>query len=136
MFAAQVDGYRRAWRALPPSVEHVVVIRDSPTMPGTTLACVERAINDHRNPNARCAAPRRNALPPDPAAAAAAREHSPRVQAIDLSRFFCDDRRCPPVVGGALVYKDYSSHLTDVYATTLGPFMARRLNALMSSWRS
>jgi peptidoglycan/LPS O-acetylase OafA/YrhL len=136
MFAAQVDGYRRAWRALPSSVEHVVIIRDSPTMPGTTLACVERAINDHRNPNARCSAPRRNALPPDPAAAAAAREHSPRVQAIDLSQFFCDGRRCPPVVGGALVYKDYSSHLTDVYATTLGPFMARRLDALMRSWRS
>jgi peptidoglycan/LPS O-acetylase OafA/YrhL len=136
MFTAQVAGYRRAWRALPPSVEHVVVIRDTPTMPGTTLACVERSIDAHRDPATRCAAQRRTALPPDPEVAAAARERSPRVEAVGLSRFFCGARRCPPVIGGALVYKDVSSHLTDVYATTLGPFLQRRIDALAASWRS
>jgi hypothetical protein len=136
MFAAQVAGYRRAWRAPPASVEHVVVIRDSPTMPGTTPACVERAIAAHHNPARRCAAARRAALPPDPEVAAAARESSARIQAVGLSRFFCDARRCAPVIGGALVYKDVSSHLTDVYATTLGPFLQRRIDALTASWRS
>jgi peptidoglycan/LPS O-acetylase OafA/YrhL len=133
-FATQVAGYRDAWRALPTSVRRIVVLRDTPTMPGTTPTCVERAISDHRNAATACAAPRTAALPPDPAVAAA-RERAPRVRTIELSRFFCDDRRCPPVIGGALVYKDVSSHITDVYAATLGPFLRRRVDALMGGWR-
>jgi peptidoglycan/LPS O-acetylase OafA/YrhL len=132
-FAAQADGYRRAWAALPPSVERVVVLRDTPTMPGTTPTCVQQAITGHRSAAEGCAAPRRLALPPDPAEATA-RAADDRVRAVDLSRFFCDERRCPPVVGGALVYKDVESHVTDVYAATLAPFLRREVDALMADW--
>ena len=54
------------------------------------------------------------------------------MRAVDLSRFFCDERSCPPVIGGALVYKDVESHLTDVYAATLAPFLRREVDALMA----
>ena len=57
------------------------------------------------------------------------------MRAIDLSRYFCDERRCPPVIGGALVYKDVESHLTDVYAATLAPVLRREVDALMRDWR-
>jgi peptidoglycan/LPS O-acetylase OafA/YrhL len=134
-FASEVAGYREAWDALPPSVRRIVVLRDTPTMPGTTPTCVEQAMSDHRDAATACAAARRVALPPDPAVAAAAREGTARVRTIELSRFFCDDRRCPAVIGGALVYKDVSSHLTDVYAATLGPFLRREVDALMGGWR-
>ena len=133
-FAAEVAGFRSAWRTLPATVEHVVVLRDTPTMPGTTPTCVERAISDHRSAATACDAPRGAALPPDPAVAAA-RDDTARVRSIDLSRYFCDERRCPPVIGGALVYKDVESHLTDVYAATLGPVLRREVDALMSDWR-
>jgi peptidoglycan/LPS O-acetylase OafA/YrhL len=133
-FAAQAAAYGRAWAALPPSVQRVVVLRDTPTMPGTTPTCVEQAISAHRSAADGCAAARRLALPPDPAEAAA-RAADDRVRAIDLSRWFCDERRCPPVIGGVLVYKDVESHLTDVYAATLAPFLRREVAALMADWR-
>ncbi len=129
-FAAEVDGFRSAWRTLPSSVERIVVLRDTPTMPGTTPTCVQRALSDHRRAATACDAPRAAALPPDPAVAAA-RLESDRVRRIDLSRYFCDARRCPPVIGGALVYKDVESHLTDVYAATLAPFLRREVDAAM-----
>jgi hypothetical protein len=47
----------------------------------------------------------------------------------------CDARRCPPVIGGALVYKDVESHMTDVYASILGPFLRREVDALMTDRR-
>ena len=133
-FAAQVAGFRGAWQTLPASVKQIVVLRDTPTMPGTTPTCVEQAISDHRSAATACDAPRSAALPPDPALAAA-RDAPARVRSIDLSRYFCDERRCPPVIGGALVYKDVESHLTDVYAATLGPFLRREVDALMSDRR-
>jgi peptidoglycan/LPS O-acetylase OafA/YrhL len=132
-FAAQAAGYRRAWAALPASIERVVVLRDTPTMPGTTPTCVQQAISGRRSAAESCAAQRRLALPPDPAEAAA-RAADDRVRALDLSRWFCDERRCPPVVGGALVYKDVESHITDVYAATLAPFLRREVAALMADW--
>jgi peptidoglycan/LPS O-acetylase OafA/YrhL len=129
-FAAQVAGFRGAWGTLPSSVDRIVVLRDTPTMPGTTPTCVERALSGHRRADTACDAPRSAALPPDPAMAAA-RQEGARVRRIDLSRYFCDARRCPPVIGGALVYKDVESHITDVYATTLAPYLRREVDALL-----
>src|SRR3954471_16387473 len=60
---------------------------------------------------------------------------SPRMQVVDLTRFFCGRRECYPVVGGALVYRDYYDHLTRAYATTLAPYLLEKIEGLMSSWR-
>jgi hypothetical protein len=49
--------------------------------------------------------------------------------AADLLSHFCDPQRCYPVVGGALVYKD-QTHLTTVFAETLGPYLLRFLERL------
>src|SRR5207248_1005549 len=40
-FESQVAAYVDAWSRLPPSVEHVVVIRDSPKAEEKTRACIE-----------------------------------------------------------------------------------------------
>ncbi len=132
-FAAQVTGYQNAWKTLPASVRHIVVIRDTPKMHGTTLACIETAMSRHAHAGSACAVPRATALGRDPAAVGAARLHSRRVQAVDLTRFLCDRRTCWPVIGGALVYKDVH-HLTAVFAATLGPFLKRDVDALMAAW--
>ena len=132
-FAAMVAGYAAAWKALPRSVEHIVVIRDPPYVENGTLACVKRAMRRHAPPGLACALPRAGALERDPAMAAVRRLDSPRVQAIDLTRFMCDAALCYPVVGGALVKKD-RGHLTRVFAETLAPYFARKLNRLMATW--
>jgi hypothetical protein len=123
-FETSVAGYRGAWRALPATVERIVVIRDTPKMRGRRIACVERAMARGRPPGAACALPRRRAFDPDPIVEAARRERSSRVRLVDLTRFFCGRRRCYPVIGGVLVCKD-STHLTAAFSRTLGPYLLR-----------
>ena len=130
---AQVAGYTGAWMALPRSVQHVIVIRDTPKMRGTTLGCIERAMAAHRRAGPACAVPRGRALDRDPAAVAVARAGSPRFQLVDMTPFLCDRRRCYPVIGGALVFKDIH-HITAVYGATLGPYLQRQVDALMKDW--
>ena len=124
-----VDGYLRAWRALPTSVKTVIVLRDTPKARLDTAGCVQQAI-DARRRAAACALPRSRALVGDPAAAAAARFRTDRVRLADLTRYMCDARRCYPVVGGALVYKD-EHHMTTVFARTLWPYLAQRVDRLV-----
>jgi peptidoglycan/LPS O-acetylase OafA/YrhL len=132
-FGTAVAGYLAAWKALPPSVKHVIVIRDTPKVRGNTDTCIERAMARHRPAGPACAVPRGGALDRDPAAVAAGRDRSGRIQVADLTRFFCDRSRCFPVIGGALVFKD-STHVTSVYAATLGPYLGRRVGRLMRAW--
>jgi hypothetical protein len=123
---AQRDGYLAAWKALPPTVERVVVLRDTPKALGDTDTCVQEAIDDHRRADRACRVARRTALTQDSAATAARALRSSRVSVIDLTRFFCDATWCYPVVGGALVLKD-QNHLTETFARTLAPYLEREL---------
>jgi hypothetical protein len=132
-FEAQVNDYVAAWNALPESVTHIIVLRDTPKAPVGTPQCIDRAIAQHRPAGAACRMPRREVMDPDAAAVAATRMRSPRVQLIDLSRYFCDSRWCYPVIGGALVQKDWN-HLSSVFMSSLGPYLQRQLSALMASW--
>jgi hypothetical protein len=125
----KLDGYAAGWKALPKSVRRVIVIRDTPKSTVNTLNCVRAAMAKRKSAGNACARDRKDALGPDPAAAAARRAHSARIQTIDMSSFFCSPEKCFPVVGGALVYKDIS-HLTDVFSSTLGPYLLRKIRAL------
>ena len=66
--------------------------------------------------------PRRGAIDRDRAAQAAKRLAPPRVATIDLNRLLCDTRRCYPIIGGALVYKD-TTHLLDPLMRSLTPYV-------------
>ena len=48
---------------------------------------------------------------------------------MDLTPLMCGERRCFPVVGGALVIKDHG-HLTRTFSATLGPFVQRAVQRL------
>jgi hypothetical protein len=127
--STQIKGFRDAFRALPPSVEQIVVIRDTPWSTHTAPACIERAVAERRRPDLACAIPRRRSLRPDLQAVAARRMKSPRVRLVNLTPFFCDRRHCFPVVGGALVHKD-GGHITQVFSRTLGPYLGRAVDRL------
>jgi peptidoglycan/LPS O-acetylase OafA/YrhL len=120
--AAQRAGYAGAWKALPSSVREIVVLRDTPKVVGDTDNCVQEAIDRHRPAGPACAVSRASALSVDSAARAA----SGRARVIDLTPFFCDRRRCYPVIGGALVYKD-QNHMTETWSASLGPYLLRAL---------
>jgi peptidoglycan/LPS O-acetylase OafA/YrhL len=131
-FAVKRQGYADAWRALPSSVHRIVVIRDTPRMRGSTLDCVQEAMDDGGGAGSACAVPRRLALRPDPQVAAAIQLGSDRVRVIDLTSQLCDARMCPAVVGGALAFKD-EDHLTPVFAATLAPFLRRDIDEALGA---
>jgi hypothetical protein len=119
-------GFAAMWARVPRSVRRIYVIRDVPHMSLGTADCVTAVIRRHAHrPWRDCAVPRAVALPPDPAAEAAASAPS-RVRLIDLSRHFCDAARCYPVVGGLYAYKD-TDHINRWFSTTLGPYLLRSL---------
>ena len=129
-FALKQQGYLAAWRALPPTVMRILVIRDTPMMGRATQACVQEAMDAGRPAGPACAVPRRYGLQRDAQASAALGLRSPRVRLLDFSPLFCDARACLPVVGGALVFKD-ADHFTPVFATTLAPFLRRAVDGAL-----
>ena len=119
-------GYRTAIGELLSMRRRVVVVRDTPPSTNEQLRCVSRAIAARRRAQTECTRPRSAAVRPDPLVAAARATRSPNVKVIDLTRVFCDSRRCFSVIGGALVRHD-ESHLTQAFAVTLGPLILRSL---------
>lgn len=132
MFEAKMNGVRKAWKMLPDTVKHIVIIRDTPRITRRTVECIDRAIAAKRRAALTCAVQRKT-LEEDPAVTAARKEHSPRLQVIDLTDVFCGRKLCYPVIGGALVYKDLH-HFTLVFAKTLAPLLDRKLEGLMQEW--
>jgi hypothetical protein len=131
---AQVEGFRRAFSELPPSVEHVIVIRDTPWSTGSAPACIEAALAAGKRTDTACAIPRKRALRVDLAAEAATLMRDPRVEVLDLTPFMCGPDKCFPVVGGALVHKD-GGHVTQVFSRTLGPYLGRYVDRVLPPGR-
>lgn len=124
-------GFRRAWRELPRTVKHVVVIRDTPDPRDDMYACVEQVrLAATGRPGPLCATPRAAAMRWDIAVATVAQLRSPRYRSIDMTSFFCGARECYPVIGGSLVHRDIFGHLNEAYAKSLGPYLARNVRAL------
>jgi len=123
----KVDGYLRAWKALPPTVRDVYVLRDVPHGRSSTPGCVAKAVARGRNPAVRCARPRADALRTDLHAVAAQLDPADRVHLLDLSAYMCDADACPPVIGGALIIRDVG-HMTRTFSRTLGPFVGRTID--------
>jgi len=125
-----VTGFEAAWKALPPTVDKIVVIRDNAKTRPDVTRCVGRAIAHRRTPARVCSTARSVSLDPDPAYAAAGELNSTRVQRVDLTRYFCGSRRCYPVIGSVLVLRD-QHHMTATYSTTLGPVLLRKVRPLL-----
>ena len=126
----KIQGYMRAWRRLPRSVRRIIVLRDTPYSTKDSPFCVERAIRQRRSAATACALSRRSAVRRDAAAVAARRDGSRRTHVVDLNDFMCGKRVCFPVVGGVLVHKD-TTHITSLFAGTLGPFLLQRVSRLL-----
>ena len=128
-FETQVQGFREQWKRLPDTVENIIVIRDNPRMQPDTPPCIYEAMADKVPAGPACARKRSTSLPKDPPTTAARRMNSKRIHVIDMSRYFCDATRCPPVIGGVLVYKDLT-HITSEYGKTLAPYLEREIRRL------
>ncbi|HXH35392.1 MAG TPA: acyltransferase family protein [Plantibacter sp.] len=113
---AAADAYAARWADVPESIEHIIVLRDTPTMREDVLTC----IRDEAEPASACARDRTDALTEDPQFDAAIASEDPRVRPLDLTDALCEADKCSPVIGDVLAYRD-SNHLSWVYAATLAP---------------
>ncbi len=129
-FETAVRGYMARWRSLPATVKDIFVIRDTPRSSTAAAGCVRRTHARRQPSGVLCARRRARALQADPAVVAARRLSSPRVHVVDMTSYFCDRAYCYEVVGGALVHKDIT-HITAVFAQTLGPFMLEIVEELI-----
>jgi len=128
-YQVRVNGLLERLGQLPPSVTSLIVIRDTPRLRLHTYDCVRRAMRDRRPAGRVCALPRKFALPRDPLVAAAQLQTARAAQIVDLSAHFCSATECFPVVGGVLVHRDVDSHITKLFARTLGPYLARAISS-------
>jgi hypothetical protein len=120
-------GFDQVWQGIPPWVTRIFIVRDVPHETYGESGCVEHAMAKHLDPGTRCAQPESKVLTPDAQATAALQSGLPRVHVIDLTPFFCDGRRCFPVVGGALVESD-TQHITREYSLSLGAYILRAID--------
>ncbi|MFD2467440.1 acyltransferase family protein [Amycolatopsis silviterrae] len=72
----------------------------------------------------QCAVDRSVAQPPDPLTAAAKASTDPKVRLLDLTDYFCDQRRCYAVIGNVVVYYD-PNHLNLDYSLSLDRVIAQ-----------
>lgn len=115
-------GFERTLRRLRRTGATVAVIRDQLWIPFEPADCVAEHAKDLR----RCDVARKRT--PGMSFDAAAASRVPGVRAIDPLDALCTSRRCPAVIGNALVYRD-RLHLSATFARTLERWLAKRLPA-------
>ena len=119
---AAVGGLVQAWRPIADAGTKILAVRDSP-MPRTGV--VDCVVEHQDQANASCSIKRSKALRRFDAQPAAVREID-GAELINLTDLFCDQERCRPIIGNVVVYRD-QGHVTDTYATTLAPYLGKRL---------
>jgi hypothetical protein len=120
------DGFRARWGRLTAAGKQVVVLRDVPGVKDRLSS--PDCLAQHPGRPKACATPRSEGLTRD-VEAEAVEGASDDVHLVDLTDQFCDDETCYAVVGGVVVYRDYS-HLSQEYSTLLGPYLSRALGRL------
>ena len=120
---AAVEGLVEAWAAQAPGVP-VIAVSDNPIPGDDPNKCLRYS------KASECDVSREIALPGLDIFSAAARAHATG-HSLDFSSLFCDETRCAVVIGGADVYRD-QDHLTATFANTLGPFIAAKVEAVLS----
>ncbi|TSD94460.1 acyltransferase [Skermania sp. ID1734] len=121
-----VDGFARAWRDLMAHGTHVVAIADTPQPYNAGIfdpAGRVEASGSFSYPLAR-------GLGASDALGDAARKVGATL--LDMNAGLCSAGTCPAVIGGVLVYADYT-HITATYIRTLAPSLGEALDKTTSS---
>ncbi len=135
--AAQADVWRRAAERMLGEVRGrgipLLWVLDTPRVPDDPVDCLA-----HRRSPAACAPARSAALAGIAATRAAefaALASDGRAAVFDPLPFLCDERSCPVVIDGLLVYRD-ESHLTARFSRHLAPALDAAIRAAEARERS
>lgn len=123
--ASMIQGLVDYWSRLEKNGTTVVGLLDNPSPPRGKK--VYRCVADHPNDALECVFSREEARARSGASvfvAAAAKVSG--VEIVDLTDYLCPKKDCAPVIGGVLVYRQ-GAHITNTYAKTLAPVLAKEL---------
>ncbi|MWV50428.1 acyltransferase family protein [Rathayibacter sp. VKM Ac-2803] len=119
---AGARGMADAWEQIEAAGIPVIAILDNPRPGLAGLMDPPSCVLSQDDPS-RCDFSREEALPEDPIRLAA---KAADVPLVDMTEYFCSGETCQSVIGDVLVYRD-DSHVIDVYAETLSPFLEEKL---------
>ena len=126
---SRIPGFEAAWAPVLKRGGKVVVLADNPSFPQSAIDCLNRS---HTVADAKlCTVPRSVGLDVSDAAARAARA-TPGVSLIDLTNMYCTKTSCPLVIGNVAAYYN-TTHITETYAQTLGPYLEKELESINSN---
>jgi hypothetical protein len=124
---------RRTLESLAAAGIRVVAIRATPLPPFDVPTCLARALRHQSSFPGRCAFAASPALSPEIFRAEQAGGHGiPGVGFIDMTPSLCDDRTCPAMRDGIVVYRD-DQHLTGSFSASLAEALDGRLRAALAS---
>ncbi len=117
------EGYLEQWKKLE-GITEIFAVRDNPAMDVDPPQCVEQ-----KKSIEECSMPRDQVL-----SDVLPWENTERipgnVKFFDTSKYFCDDKSCPPVIGNVLVYRDYH-HLSTLYSSTMAGVLEEPLREVL-----
>ncbi|NYI80053.1 acyltransferase family protein [Nocardioides panzhihuensis] len=125
-------GMADAWATRPDPSVPVIAVQDSPIFEpsGALFARVVQAcIDDHGLAAAVECARSRDEVVRDDGSLAATRLAT-NAHHVDLTSYFCGEKRCSPVVGNLEVYLD-GVHVSPLYAETLAPYLGERIAKIL-----
>lgn len=118
-------GFVEQWRKLEAAGIPVIALRDNPRFDFEPSECAgEFGANAPQ-----CSGRTAEFYPPVPPYQAIPNLPS-NVRFIDLTRYFCDENVCPPVIGNVRVYMD-DNHITRSYMKTLSPMLEKDIRAAL-----
>jgi peptidoglycan/LPS O-acetylase OafA/YrhL len=129
-----VEGTQKVLDELSPSVGHVMILRDTPSIPFDGPDCLARLAVRPKglSPHSGCSAPVK-----DVRAAAVyqwlkvATRSFGNVELLDLNDLVCPSQMCAAEQRGEIVFRD-SQHLTDSFAASLAPALRARLSRVLA----
>ncbi|MEU6135230.1 acyltransferase family protein [Nocardioides sp. NPDC047086] len=112
----------QAWKPILARGTKIVALADNPYLTPEAATCLD-GIETLADAGA-CEMTRQEAYATSDPLAEAVRLAGPGASLIDLSAAYCDEDRCPLVVGHVQAYRD-QSHITATFSMTLAPYLVR-----------
>jgi peptidoglycan/LPS O-acetylase OafA/YrhL len=113
--ASWMDGITYSLDQLP-AESAVVMLADTPEFAESPVYCLSTHLTD----TTECAEPRSEMLNTELVEIQREAGASRGADVVDLTKYFCNDRTCPPVIGDTLVYSD-EHHITATFSRQLAP---------------
>ncbi|MGH8793028.1 MAG: acyltransferase family protein [Stackebrandtia sp.] len=109
------EGYLEQFQRMTDAGIDVLAVRDNPWSEFDVKECVEMKLPDVES----CGQSRADALK-ETSPTEAHEGTAPNLSFLDMSDYFCDESRCPPIIGNILVYYD-RHHISATYMRSLAP---------------